>query len=117
MVTVLIDDERNFLPGFRDDAIIFRSVHEAVDGFRELNSIDELWLDFNLKYCESVFDLLTELKNEKISLENVKKVFLHSSSASGDSLLILGLGLVGVPESRVERIWDFQNVFQPLTQR
>lgn len=49
-VVVLFDDERSFQAGFRDDALVARSVEEAVELFKSLKGkiIDELWLDYVL---------------------------------------------------------------------
>lgn len=49
---VLFDDERSFIPGFRDDAVVIRTLVEAEKYFAELREsgdrIAELWLDFVL---------------------------------------------------------------------
>ncbi len=51
-LVVLFDDERSFAPGFRDDAVVIRSLAEAEVYFAELiesgQRVSELWLDFVL---------------------------------------------------------------------
>lgn len=51
-LVVLFDDERSFTPGFRDDAVVIRSLAEAEVYFADLiesgQRISELWLDFVL---------------------------------------------------------------------
>jgi len=85
-LVILFDDEREFVPGFRDDAVIVRSVDEAKELFDELKinpqPVAELWLDYVLKGWESTDQALSDLPGGL-----VERVIYCSSSSSAFGLL------------------------------
>lgn len=89
---VLFDDERSFKPGFRDNAIVARTVGEAVSLFESLRGkvIDELWLDYNLSPGDTT-EALHSLKDVR-----VREVFFHSSAYAAKSLVEYHLTKAGV---------------------
>lgn len=89
-IVVLFDDERRFKPGFRDDAIVLRTVSEAEEAFSKLEVIDELWLDFVLS-PGSTIDAFHSLKGIV-----VKKIIFHSSAYMARELVKLSLQRYGV---------------------
>ena len=84
-LVILFDDERSFVPGFRDDAVVIRTKHEAESYFAELKEkgepISELWLDFVLS-PGSVDEVLDYFPGEL-----VERVIYHSSAYGGYSLI------------------------------
>lgn len=84
-LVILFDDERNFQPGFRDDAVVLRTVKEAVayfDGLKETGQrISELWLDFVLN-PGSTYEALYNFPGELLDRA------LYQSSATGGKRLI-----------------------------
>lgn len=90
MITVLFDDERSFVPGFRDDAIVIRSVFEAEELLPVMDVIDELWLDFVLSPGDTT-EALHALKGV-----SVKRIIFHSSAFQARELVELKLKLVGI---------------------
>lgn len=92
---VLFDDERSFVPGFRDDAVVLRTVEEAEAFFESTSVIDELWLDFVLRPGDTT-DALHALAGV-----DVKKIYFHSSAFAAKGLVELHLAKVGVT-ARVE---------------
>jgi len=89
-ITVLFDDERSFVPGFRDDAIVVRTVFEAEALFERLDHIDELWLDFVLSPGDTTEAI------HALSGVQVDKVVFHSSAYAAKSLVEGRLQAVGV---------------------
>jgi len=87
---VLFDDERSFVPGFRDDALVVRDVTAAVELFESLSVIDELWLDFVLEWEDT-----TEALHALAGVE-VKRVIFHSSAYGARSLVEHHLRKAGV---------------------
>jgi len=91
---VLFDDERSFVSGFRDDAIVVRTVHEAEDLFRKFGEdnqvVDELWLDYVLSPGDTT-EALHALEGV-----TVKTVFFHSSAFAARSLVEFHLKRAGV---------------------
>lgn len=84
-LVVLFDDERRFISGFRDGAIVLRTVAEARRFFDYLkltkHPVSELWLDFVIgrgNVTEALSDLPGEL---------VERAFYHSSGIAGRSLV------------------------------
>jgi len=87
---VLFDDERSFVPGFRDNAVILRTVEEAEEFFSNAEVIDELWLDFVLRPGDTT-DALHALAGV-----DVKKIYFHSSAFAAKGLVELHLARAGV---------------------
>lgn len=87
-LTVLFDDERSFNPGFRDDAVILRTVHEATEFFANHKGqvIDELWLDYVLSPGDTT-EALHALKGV-----DVKEIYFHSSAYAARGLVEFHLG-------------------------
>ena len=111
-VIVLIDDERSFLDG--REALVFRDEASAVEGILALDHIDELWLDFNLVGMEDVSQALSSLvraSHKGAALPTIGKVFLHSASATGDSLLKAHLTRLNVTSDQIVRIWNQPEIF------
>lgn len=82
---VLFDDERSFVPGFRDDAVVIRYLDDAIEYFAGLKAsgqrIDELWFDFVLSpgcTYEALYDFPGELLDRAI---------YHSSSWGGHGII------------------------------
>lgn len=107
MTIVLFDDERSFVPGFRDDALVVRSVYDAEQIFPTLKVIDELWLDFVL-FPGSTVDALHLLAHAEI-----KKAIFHSSSLGARSLIESKLRSIGF-EGKLD-FPPMPTVFQPRT--
>lgn len=84
-LVILFDDERSFVPGFRDDAVVIRTKYEAESYFTELKEkgerIAELWLDFVLS-PGSVDEVLDFFPGELVD-----RVIYHSSAYGGYSLI------------------------------
>lgn len=78
---ILFDDERSFRPGFRDEAVVVRTVFDAEVLFPTLTTIDELWLDYVLSPGDT-----TEALHALAGVE-VKRVFFHSSAYSARGLV------------------------------
>lgn len=87
---VLFDDERSFVPGFRDDAVVLRTVEDAEEFFSNAEVIDELWLDFVLRPGDT-----TDAIHALAGVE-VKKIYFHSSAWAAKGLVELNLARVGV---------------------
>lgn len=87
---VLFDDERSFVAGFRDQAIIVKSVYQAEELFPTLKVIDELWLDFVLS-PGSTIDAFHALSGVE-----VKRVIFHSSAYMARSLVESNLQRFGI---------------------
>jgi len=96
-LVVLFDDERSFLPGFRDEATVVRTVDEAKELFASLSgeTIDELWLDFVLS-PGSTTDALPALAGVKAT-----KILFHSSAYAAKELVEHYLKQAGI-ETPVE---------------
>lgn len=105
MTTVLLlDDERSF----NDDreALVARSTDEAIELTDDLCALDELWLDFVLGGSDSTTDFLGHLVRRQHNgnpLE-LRKVFIHTSAWNAVGLLKRWLGMLNVPEDRIERV-------------
>ena len=84
-LVILFDDERSFVPGFRDDAVVIRTKFEAETYFTELmekgEPIAELWLDFVLS-PGSVDEVLGFFPGEL-----AERVIYHSSAYGGYGLI------------------------------
>lgn len=84
-LVVLFDDERSFIPGFRDKAVVLRSIHDASAFFDEVRASDkvisELWLDFVI-HSGNVTEAMRHLPGEL-----VERAFYHSSSIAGKGLV------------------------------
>lgn len=84
-LVVLFDDERSFIPGFRDNAVVLRTIPEAADFFEEVRDgdkiISELWLDFVI-HSGNVTEALRHLPGEA-----VESAFYHSSAIAGKALV------------------------------
>lgn len=91
MITVLFDDERSFIRGYRDEALVVRSVAEAEALFSTLQEIDELWLDFILSFGEDTTEALHALQGV-----TVKRVIFHSSAWEARELVRMKLKRFGV---------------------
>lgn len=91
-LVVLFDDERTFKPGFRDDAVVLRTVTEAVEFFQNLEPrvIDELWLDYVLFPGDT-----TEALHALAGVD-VKKVYFHSSAFAARDLVEIYLKRAGI---------------------
>lgn len=87
---VLFDDERSFKPGFRDDAIVVRTVTEAEELFAKLDVIDELWLDYVLSPGDTT-EALHALEGTEI-----KKIIFHSSAWMARELVEWRLKKAGI---------------------
>lgn len=87
---VLFDDERSFVPGFRDDAIVVRTVQEAEELFPTLSVIDELWLDYVL------FPGATTEAIHALQGVEVRKVIFHSSAYAARGLVEYHLAKAGI---------------------
>lgn len=89
---VLFDDERHFVAGFRDEAIVVRTVVEAEALFSSLKgeTIDELWLDYVLMPGDT-----TEAFH---ALEGVtvKRIIFHSSAYAARDLVEYYLQKAGI---------------------
>lgn len=72
MCVILFDDKRSFAPGYRDDAIVVRNVDEARALFENVEVIDELWLDYELRPGETIqaFHSLAKVKE-------IRKIIFH----------------------------------------
>lgn len=106
-VVILFDDERNFLPGFRDDALVVRTQQEAEALFPTLPVIDELWLDYVLRWGDTT-EALHALKGVE-----VKRIIFHSSAFAARSLVEHHL-----QKADITTPVDFPpipSVFKPLT--
>lgn len=84
-LVILFDDERSFVPGFRDNAVVVRTKFEAERYFTELKEkgdrISELWLDFVLS-PGSVDEVLDFFPGDLVD-----RVIYHSSAYGGYSLI------------------------------
>lgn len=80
---VLFDDERSFVDGFRDDAIVVRDVRSAEELFTSLKgeTIDELWLDYVLSPGD------TTAAFHALEGVTVKKIIFHSSAFAARGLV------------------------------
>jgi hypothetical protein len=87
---VLFDDERSFIPGFRDSALVVRTVQEAEELFSTLTAIDELWLDYVLTPGDTT-EALHALKGVE-----VKRVIFHSSAWMARDLVEYHLAKAGI---------------------
>ena len=107
-LVVLFDDERSFLPGFRDDAVVIRFVGEAEEYFASLagETIDELWLDYVLRPGDTT-EALHALKGV-----TVNKILFHSSAYAAKELVEYYLARAGI-ETPVEL--HGREVFEPET--
>ena len=102
-LVVFFDDERSFKPGFRDDAVVIRSLAQAEPYFAEIREsgqrIAELWLDFVLNpgsVDQALYDFPGEL---------VDRVIYHSSSGGGQRLVAVLLREAGFT-GEVEPLWQ-----------
>ena len=90
---VLFDDERSFKSGFRDDAVVLRTVHAAEEFFESMKEtgvvVDELWLDYVLSPGSTV-DALPKLPGGQ-----VKNVYYHSSAFAAFDLVTYALRTAG----------------------
>lgn len=84
-LVILFDDERSFVPGFRDEAIVLRTVKEAIYFFEELKTsgqrITELWFDFVLR-PGSTYEALYDFPGELLD-----RAIYHSSSGGGKRII------------------------------
>lgn len=94
---LLLDDERSFADA--REAIIVRTVTEAIDTTSNLTEIHELWLDFNLAGMESTLDYLRYLKTRHISGNTFKvnHVIFHSAAYEAYSLVASFAESAGLP--------------------
>lgn len=99
MTILMIDDERTFADD--RDAVIIRTVDEALAYIAENPSVDELWLDYVLRRSETIDDFLFALvsrqRNEGSPVIAANKVVYHSSSNSGYSLVASYCEDLGLP--------------------
>lgn len=100
---VLFDDERSFVPGFRDDAVVIRRWDEALEYFAGLKAtgqrISELWLDFVLR-PGSTSDGLVGFPGELLD-----RAIFHSSAWDAHGLLEHNLRRSGY-SGKLEKLWD-----------
>jgi len=103
-LVILFDDERSFVPGFRDGAIVLRSVREAVSYFEELREsgqrVSELWLDFVLKGTESTDEALSSFPGELLD-----RAIFHSSAWEAHGIIAGKLRHSGF-SGALEQLWD-----------
>lgn len=103
---VLFDDEREFRPGFCDDAIVVRTVADAEELFEKLSVIDELWLDYVLRPGDTT-EALHALKGVE-----VKRIIFHSSAFAARGLVEAHLQSAGI-HTEVELINDKSMLLNP----
>lgn len=106
---ILFDDERSFKPGFRDNAIVLRTVFEAEQFFENNKGlvVDELWLDYVLHPGDT---------SEAIhAFEGVtfKKIFFHSTAFGAIPIIRWKLDAVNI-DTPVED--HDRSVFAPTQQ-
>lgn len=101
---VLLDDRRDFRPGFRDGAVVVRSVAEAELFFaairRSGQHVAELWLDFMLSGTESTDEALRTVPGELID-----RAIFHSDAWMAHGLVEHSLQKHGF-QGHLEHIWD-----------
>lgn len=101
---VLLDDRRNFRPGYRDGAVVLRSVAQAEDFFETIRaseeSVAELWLDFVLAHGESTDEALRTVPGYLI-----QRAIFHSSAWMAHDLVEHALKKRGF-SGRLEHLWD-----------
>lgn len=112
-LVILFDDEREFVPGFRDDAIIVRTAEEARELFDELKvnpqPVAELWLDYVLRQG-STDEALSDLPGHL-----VERVIYCSSSSSAFGLLAMILKKDTGFSGEMEHGWTaFPKAFKKL---
>jgi hypothetical protein len=101
MVVLLLDDERDFKDG--RSTLVARSTQEALELTKDLNELDELWLDYVLAGTDSTDDFLFALRKRETPL-NIKQVYIHTSSFSAVSLLEMLLGSLNVDPKNIIRV-------------
>lgn len=98
MTILLIDDERSFTD--KREAVVVRTVDAALAHIEANPNVDELWLDFILG-IDSITDVLFALKrnqyNTGATVITANKVFYHSSSTTGYSIVAQLCGDLGLP--------------------
>tara|TARA_B100001146_G_scaffold101880_1_gene90243 strand:+ start:512 stop:850 length:339 start_codon:yes stop_codon:yes gene_type:complete len=103
MVSLLLDDERSFRDG--RDIMVARTVQEAVSLTEGLDELDELWLDYVLRF-EDTTDYLRTLSDRAREGRPLKlhKVYIHTSSWGAVDLLKSWLSRLDVNMADVERV-------------
>lgn len=102
MVVLLVDDERAFADG--RECVTARTVQEAINATENLDSLDELWLDYVLLGTDSTDEFLFRLVRERKYAGNplkIHKVFIHTSAYGAISLLKDILGRLDVAEENI----------------
>ena len=102
-LVVLFDDERSFVPGFRDNAVVIRRWDEALEYFAGLKAsgqrISELWLDYVLRPGTTT-DGLIDFPGELLD-----RAIFHSS-AWGAHGLVEGDLREGGYSGKLEQLWE-----------
>ncbi len=101
MTVLLVEDERKFIDG--RECLVAASADEAYEISDSLDEVDELWLDYILRFSSSDEFLarLVERKRQGRPL-TIKKAYIHTSSWGAVSLLKSYLEDLGVED--VERV-------------
>jgi len=102
-LVVLFDDERSFVPGFRDGAVVIRRWDEALEYFAGLKAsgkrISELWLDFVLHPGTTLEGL------QNFPGEILDRAIFHSSAWDAHGL-VEDLLRRGGYSGELEQLWD-----------
>lgn len=115
---LLIDSNKVFKPGVKDNVIVARSSDAALAIVDEMKTFDEIWMDFILDGSDSIVDFLRGLKTRKNndSLPEIKKFYYHASEESADELIHMWLTMLGYPETVFERVYKHENFLSPLSE-
>jgi len=105
MLTVLIDDDRDFIVS--RPRIALRSSAEALDGLRRIRDegqvIDELWLDHDLGGDDRVMPVIDWLAELAFNDDPypVRRVYVHSMNREGADTMMRSLTHYGYAPVRV----------------
>lgn len=101
MTVFLVDDERTFTDG--RECVVALSADEAIRISEEWDEVDELWLDYVLRYSSSD-EFLFHLKRRQYDGRplTIKKAYIHTSSYMAVGLLQQLLEELGVTD--IERV-------------
>lgn len=103
MTVLLIDDERSFIDN--RDAVVVRTPAEALAYIQQNPNVTELWLDYILGFEDIVSDVLFPLVRKQLTdgvpVITAEKVFYHSSSNSGYSLVASLCAKLGLPTPEI----------------
>lgn len=93
---LLLDDERSWLNP-TGNHVTARTVQEAIDIVDNLDTLDELWLDYILKFEETTeFAKYLAARARENRPLNVKIAYFHSDAFSAKHLLEIYLAPAGI---------------------